>query len=74
MVEPDEVIYRVVINHEEQWSIWPEYREIPAGWRSEGTSGTRDECLSHIDRSWTDMRPLSARDASRSPSGIPRGG
>ncbi|GAA2262898.1 MbtH family protein [Actinomadura luteofluorescens] len=59
--DDDERIYRVVINHEEQYSIWPEDREIPEGWRAEGTRGTKPECLAHIDQAWTDMRPLSLR-------------
>ena len=54
-------MYLVVLNHEEQYSVWSADREIPAGWRAEGTSGTREECLAHIDRIWTDMRPLSLR-------------
>jgi MbtH protein len=53
--------YRVVVNHEEQYSIWPEDRDLPDGWRAEGTSGTEQECLDHIDRVWTDLQPLSAR-------------
>lgn len=51
----------VVVNHEEQYSIWAADRDLPAGWRAEGTSGTREECLDHIERVWTDMRPLSLR-------------
>lgn len=51
----------VVVNHEEQYSLWSADRELPAGWRAEGTSGTREECLDHIERVWTDMRPLSLR-------------
>jgi uncharacterized protein YbdZ (MbtH family) len=51
----------VVLNHEEQYSIWPVERELPDGWRDEGTSGPKDECLAHIDQVWTDMRPLSLR-------------
>lgn len=51
----------VVLNHEEQYSIWPEDRELPLGWRAEGTKGARDACLDHIERVWTDMRPLSVR-------------
>jgi uncharacterized protein YbdZ (MbtH family) len=58
--EPD-TIYRVVVNHEEQYSIWPADRELPAGWREEGTSGARQACLDHIDQVWTDLRPLSLR-------------
>lgn len=56
-----ETTYVVVINHEEQYSIWPGYRAIPAGWRAVGVSGTEEDCLSHIDQVWTDMRPLSLR-------------
>ncbi|GAA3124876.1 MbtH family protein [Planomonospora corallina] len=51
----------VVVNHEEQYSIWPAGRELPDGWRAEGASGSREECLAHIERVWTDLRPLSAR-------------
>ena len=53
--------YKVVVNHEEQYSIWPLERTNPAGWRDEGKAGTRDECLAHIEQVWTDMRPLSVR-------------
>jgi MbtH protein len=57
----DEVMFQVVINHEEQYSVWRADDEPPAGWRAEGTVGTRAECLAHIDEVWTDMRPLRAR-------------
>ncbi|MET7395819.1 MbtH family NRPS accessory protein [Dactylosporangium sp. NPDC005572] len=53
--------YLVVVNHEEQYSIWAADRDLPPGWRAEGTAGSRDECLDHIERVWTDMRPLSLR-------------
>jgi MbtH protein len=53
--------YLVVVNDEEQYSIWREGRALPAGWRAEGTQGTRDDCLAHIDKTWTDMRPMSLR-------------
>lgn len=56
-------IYRVVVNDEEQYSLWPEHRELPSGWRAEGTTGTEADCLAHIERVWTDMRPLSLRRA-----------
>lgn len=55
--------YQVVINHEEQYSIWLLDREVPAGWHPVGVSGTKDECLAHIDRVWTDITPLSVRRA-----------
>jgi len=53
--------YKVVVNHEEQYSIWFADREPPAGWREVGKSGTKAECLAHIKEAWTDMRPLSLR-------------
>jgi MbtH protein len=61
MAEDDDRTYRVVLNDEEQYSIWLADRPVPAGWRAEGTEGTRPECLDHIDRVWTDMRPKSLR-------------
>ena len=54
-------VHRVVFNDEEQYSIWPIDRELPLGWHAEGTTGTRSECLDHIGRVWTDMRPASLR-------------
>ncbi|MEM7479768.1 MAG: MbtH family protein [Acidobacteriota bacterium] len=59
--EDDKTIYRVVVNHEEQYSIWPADRELPLGWNAEGKEGTKQECLDHIEEVWTDMRPLSLR-------------
>ncbi|MFH9723424.1 MbtH family protein [Streptomyces sp. NPDC017254] len=59
----------VVRNHELQYSLWPADRELPAGWEPEGFSGERQECLDHIERVWTDMRPLSAR--APQPAGAP---
>src|SRR5215813_4256346 len=57
----DTTIYKVVVNHEEQYSIWPEYKEIPLGWEDVGKSGPKAECLAYIKEVWTDMRPLSLR-------------
>jgi MbtH protein len=54
-------IYQVVSNDEEQYSIWPADREIPAGWRATGPSGVKADCLAHIEEAWLDMRPLSLR-------------
>jgi MbtH protein len=59
--DDDERTYKVVINDEDQYSIWPAARDNPPGWRDAGKSGTRAECLAHINESWTDMRPLSLR-------------
>jgi MbtH protein len=58
----DEQLYAVVRNEEDQYSIWPADSTPPAGWILEGTTGTREECLGHIDRIWTDMRPRSVRE------------
>jgi uncharacterized protein YbdZ (MbtH family) len=57
----DTTIYKVVVNHEEQYSIWPEYKEIPLGWNDVGKVGPKAECLAYIKEIWTDMRPLSLR-------------
>lgn len=57
----DQRTYTVVVNDEEQYSIWFASREVPLGWRSCGKSGTRQECLEYIKTVWTDMRPLSVR-------------
>jgi MbtH protein len=58
--EPD-ITWTVVINDEEQYSIWPARREAPAGWREVGVSGSKEACLDHVATAWTDMRPLSLR-------------
>ena len=59
--EEDATIYKAVVNHEEQYSIWPEYKENPLGWNDAGKVGTKAECLAYIKEVWTDMRPLSLR-------------
>lgn len=57
----DLTVYKVVVNHEEQYSLWPTDRENPPGWREAGCSGSKAECLAYIEKVWTDMRPLSLR-------------
>jgi MbtH protein len=57
----DTTVYRVVVNHEEQYSIWPAGRELPLGWTAEGFQGSREACLDHVQEIWKDMRPLSLR-------------
>ena len=54
-------IYKVVMNHEEQYSIWLDYKEMPAGWNAVGKTGTKEECLAYIEEVWTDITPLSVR-------------
>jgi MbtH protein len=51
----------VVVNHEQQYSIWRADREVPAGWEATGFRGPKDACLAHVAEVWTDMRPLSVR-------------
>lgn len=53
--------YQVVVNHEEQYSIWPAGRELPLGWQATGKTGYKNECLEYIKEVWSDMRPLSLR-------------
>ena len=59
--DDDSVTYKVVINHEEQYSIWPADKDNPAGWTAVGKSGKKQECLDYLEQVWTDMRPLSLR-------------
>ena len=57
----DKRTYAVVVNHEEQYSIWPLGREVPLGWKTLEVNGPKEKCLAHIKEVWTDMRPLSLR-------------
>ena len=58
----DKTIYDVVLNDEEQYSIWPAHKDLPAGWHKAGKTGPKQECLDYVDEVWTDMRPKSLRD------------
>lgn len=58
-----EPTFKVVVNHEEQYSLWPADRENPPGWSDAGKVGTKEECLAYVEEVWTDMRPLSLRQA-----------
>jgi len=62
--ESDFAIYSVVMNHEEQYSIWSAGESVPEGWHEVGMQGDKTECLAYIAEVWTDMRPLSLRQAS----------
>jgi MbtH protein len=64
----DTTIYNVVVNHEEQYSIWPADRENALGWNAVGKTGSKEECLAYIKEVWTDMRPLSLRTQMEDPS------
>lgn len=59
--QEDKRIYKVVVNNEEQYSIWPQDLQVPKGWKETGKAGLKEECLAHIKEVWTDMRPLSLR-------------
>lgn len=65
------VTYLVVVNDEEQYSIWPSGREVPAGWCPVGVSGTEDECVAYVDEVWQDIRPRSVRMALARPAPVP---
>jgi MbtH protein len=61
--QDDTTVFKVVINHEEQYSIWPAARDNPPGWTDVGRAGTKADCLAYINEVWSDMRPLSLRQA-----------
>lgn len=54
-------VFRVLVNHEEQYSLWPEWKAIPEGWEDTGVLGDKATCLDYVEKTWTDMRPLSLR-------------
>ena len=60
--QEDNLVYKVVVNNEEQYSLWPADRQNPLGWTDAGKSGPKPECLAYIREVWTDMRPLSLRN------------
>jgi MbtH protein len=61
MNQEEDVLYKVVVNHEEQYSIWPADRPNPPGWSDADKVGTKEKCLDYIEEAWADMRPLSVR-------------
>ncbi|TCO56102.1 MbtH family protein [Actinocrispum wychmicini] len=60
-IDNPDTVFQVVVNDEDQYSIWFADRDVPAGWTADGTRGTKKECLDHIEKVWTDMRPRSVR-------------
>ena len=60
-LEQDQTAYRILVNQEEQYSIWPAQHALPLGWEAVGEAGTREACLARIEELWTDMRPLSLK-------------
>lgn len=65
MVEEQAQTFSVVTNHEEQYSIWPDARDLPDGWVAVGPTGSKEDCLDYIEHVWTDMRPRSLRVQAR---------
>jgi MbtH protein len=61
MPQDEDVLYTVVVNHHDQYSVWPVDRRVPLGWREVGRTGPKAECLEYIAEVWTDMRPPSVR-------------
>lgn len=57
----EDAVYKVLVNGEEQYSLWPVYKEVPAGWREAGKQGSKADCLAFVEANWIDMRPLSLR-------------
>jgi MbtH protein len=68
---PEDTKYRVVVNHEEQYSIWSADRQNPNGWRDAPRSGSKSECLAYIKEVWTDMRPLSLQNKMNEAASVP---
>ncbi|TCO54190.1 MbtH family protein [Actinocrispum wychmicini] len=63
----DDSQYQVLINDEEQYSLWPVTHDVPAGWRAVGKEGSKQDCMSYVDEVWTDMRPRSLREQMDAP-------
>ncbi|MEU3299288.1 MULTISPECIES: MbtH family protein [unclassified Streptomyces] len=61
--ENEDGVYSVLVNDEDQHSLWPEFAEVPAGWRVVHGPGSRQSCLDHIEANWTDMRPKSLQES-----------
>jgi MbtH protein len=59
--------YKVVVNHEDQYALWPADRENATGWKDAGRRGTKEACLEYVKQAWTDMRPRSLRDKTLEP-------
>jgi MbtH protein len=64
-------VYRVVVNDEEQYSIWPDHKENPPGWHDAGKTASKQECLAYIEEVWTDMRPRSVRESEPASDATP---
>ena len=70
MWDSENTVFDVVVNHEEQQSIWSVSKKVLAEWSKPGTSGNKQECLAYIDSAWTNLRPLSLRRQMAEASGV----
>jgi MbtH protein len=68
--DSEDITYKVVVNHEEQYSIWDVDRPTPNGWRDTPKKGSKSDCLAYVKEVWTDMRPLSLRKQMEKPAGV----
>ncbi|MGC5034660.1 MULTISPECIES: MbtH family protein [unclassified Streptomyces] len=61
--DDEDARFFVLVNDEDQHSLWPVFAEVPAGWRTVFGEAARSECLEYVERNWTDLRPKSLREA-----------
>jgi MbtH protein len=61
--DDEATVFVVLVNDEDQYSLWPKFKEIPSGWKQVGPTGNKEECLKFVEATWTDMRPRSLREA-----------
>jgi MbtH protein len=66
--DDEATVFVVLVNDEDQYSLWPRFKEIPAGWKQVGPTGSKEECLKFVEANWTDMRPRSLREAKEAAS------
>ena len=71
-MDDERIEYQVLVNHEEQYSLWPGFKEIPKGWEQVGPVGTKDECLAWVEEVWTDITPLSVRRQMQEAAAAPK--
>ena len=64
-MDEDGQLFLVVVNAEGQYSIWPDFRGLPAGWKATGFKGLKKDCLDHIANTWTDTRPRGLQPGPR---------
>lgn len=67
--EDDDGRYYVLVNDEDQHSLWPAFADVPAGWTIAFGEDTRAACLSYVEENWTDLRPRSLRERMDSAQG-----